>query len=421
MATQNYIMHMFRRLQDNNFDLSILLSGDKGMGKSNTGIWFSMKYIELFGFVCPNCGAEFYKNVYSIKNKDSDTPEFVIPDYILNDRAKIQCPINERLDIKTGQKKHVSGCGYKFPWSQRKKIKWEAKKFIAFDAKSLVDLVFNAPPYSPILADEAFQILSGQNHNRAENKYLKEVLNNARPKRHMMFYCIPEAVWLDSKVREGFSSFWIRMIERGKAVLFEKDKGESKDKYHMKELEQIFGVVKYFTPMEKIKRNLKKHPCYFDMINIPAVSKPVYNDYEMYRNSVLLQRQVEELSLSNKDIAKMAVWNLLNNWERVKIAINKSRENRPTYNILQNEILVDPVTRRSLASEPTIRNWCNGVEKFIKSKGQDSSAFTGKIAENNEEVGNAENGGGIESGDKKESRTTAATEDPIKQTEEIQL
>ena len=357
------------------------------MGKSNTAIYLSMKYVDLYGFVCPKCGAEFYKTVYAIKYNSDNSPYFEIPAYVLNDTANIQCPIQYRLDLKSGAKKIVRGCGHKFKWSQRKKIKWEAKKFIAYDAAGLIDLLFNAVEYSPIIADEAFQILGGQNHNRSENKYLKEVLNNARPKKHMMFYCIPEVTWLDSKLREGFSSFWIRMVERGQAVIFEKDKGEAKDKYHMKELEKIFGTVKFFTPMEKIKRNVRKHPCYFDSIKVPAIPEKVYDDYEMYRNSVLLQRQVEELALSNKDIAKIMAWNLMNMWDRIKIAVDRSKEARVTYSILQHEVLIDPVSRKSLASEPTMRNWIKGVDDYVKSKGADALTFEGEVGAQQQKEG----------------------------------
>jgi hypothetical protein len=338
----------------------------------------------MFGFVCPNCGAEFYKNVFTLKKSSDGEQYFEIPEYVQQDKAWIQCPTQEKLDLKTGKKVVYLGCGHKFRYSQRKKIKWEASKFIAYDAKGLTDLLFHAVPYSPIIADEAFQILGGQNHNRAENKYLKEVLNNARPKRHIMFYCIPEVTWLDSKLREGFSSFWIRMVERGEAAIFEKDKGEAKDKYHMKELEKIFGTVKFFTPMEKIKRNLRKHPCFFDMIKIPDLPDNVYNDYELYRNSVLLQRQVEELELSNKDIAKIMVWNLMRQWDHFKIDVDKSKEVRPTYDILMRDIVVDPVSRKTLASEPTLRNWLKGVDDYVATKGATFDTFEGVLEETDE-------------------------------------
>lgn len=382
MARIDYVLHLFSRLQINNFDLSVLCSGAKGFGKSTTAIYLSKRYVDLFGFVCPNCGAEFYKSVYAIKEGNT----FVIPDYVLNDKARIICPEQYRLDLKSGNKIKIRGCGHKFKWSERKKIKWEAKKFIAYDAQGMIDLLFNAVENSPIIADEAFQILGGQNHNRAENKYLKEVINNSRPKRHLIFYCIPEVTWLDSKVREGFSSFWLRMIERGEAVLFEKDKGESKDKYHMKELEKIFGTVKFFTPMDKIKRNLKKHPCFFDVFTIPTLPEQIYDDYEMYRNSVLLQRQVEELSLSNKDIAKIMAWNLFNQWDRFKIGVNSSKEAKPTYNLILNEIMVDPVSRKSLASEPTLRNWMKGVDDYVKTKGSESKIFDGQIQDSDNSI-----------------------------------
>src|SRR6056297_2661128 len=116
MSSTDYIIHMFRRLQANNFDVSALVSGAKGFGKSTAAIWLSKQYVDMFGFICPNCGADFYKSVYSIKKDSKGNAYFEIPEYVFKDKASIQCPVQERLNIKTGQKEHVRGCGHKFKW-----------------------------------------------------------------------------------------------------------------------------------------------------------------------------------------------------------------------------------------------------------------------------------------------------------------
>jgi hypothetical protein len=336
-----------------------------------------MKYLEYFSFICPHCQAEFYKDLYAVKKTKEGEPYFEIPEYVKNDRASIQCPMIMRLNMKTGQKEHVSGCGKTFKWSQRRRIKFSAEKFIAYDAKDLIDKLFNLPEKSPIIMDEAFKILAGQSHNKAENKYIKEILTVVRPRKFFMMLLLPEVQWLDSKVREGFSSFWLRMIERGTGVLLEKDKGESRDKYHLREMEDILGNVRFFTPMNKIKRKIQKHPCYFDMFTFPELPEKVYAEYELVRNAVNLQRQVEEMEFNTKDVAKLIVWNIMSNWDRIKISVDKSKENRPTYSIMTSEIMIDPVTRRSLVSEPTLRNWNKGVEEYVKTKGKDVKIFDG--------------------------------------------
>src|SRR6056297_3641444 len=132
MSTKiDYILHMFRRLQEGNSDIGLLVTGDKGMGKSNTAIYMIMKYLDLFSFVCPHCGTEFYKNIYDIDGSDPDSPKFFKP----KDPSKIsiRCPVEYKLNMQTKQKEVVRGCGKTFPLSERKKVRFDADKFIAYD------------------------------------------------------------------------------------------------------------------------------------------------------------------------------------------------------------------------------------------------------------------------------------------------
>ena len=221
---------------------------------------------------------------------------------------------------------------------------------------------------------------SGMEHNHTESKELKKLFTVIRPKRFWIFFAIPSIKWVDSKYREGMASFWLRILERGVGVLFEADKGVTKDIWHLKELEAAMGPIKFFTPMDKIKRNLMKHPCYFDMFKFPDLDEKVYDDYELVRNAVNLQRQVEEQSLSNKDVAKIAAYNLVHNWERIAVAIQRSKENKVTAGILADEIFFNPVVRKRSVSDVTIRSWVRGVQEYIKTKGDDSSGFDGAVS-----------------------------------------
>lgn len=372
-------------MQDNHFDVMTIVTGAKGFGKSTAAIYLSIKYIQKFGFVCPDCGAEFYKNVYAIDGSTSP-PRFYIPDFVKDGKAVIECPIQYKLNLKTGERKQISGCASRFTWGERKQIKWEAQKFIAYDNQDVFDKIFSLPDFSPIIADEAMKFSAGQLHNKAESKALKELLTMVRPKRFLFFLCIPEFGWLDSKYREGLSSFWLRMIERGAGVLIEKDKGEAKEKYHVKDMEEIMGVIKFFTPMEKIRHKLKKHKCYFDMFRFPALPQRIYDNYEMVRNAVNLQRQVEERQLSNKDLAKVLSWNILNKWDKLRVLVDRCNNQKPTYSLLSNEFLSDPITKQPLASDATIRNWVQGVNSYVKSGGKNIHTFEGEMGVDTEKL-----------------------------------
>jgi len=366
----DYLVHYWRRMQDNNFDSLIIVSGDKGFGKSTYAILRTIEYLDKYSFICPKCGVEFYKNPY-IEYGDKG---FIIPDKIK--RGMVECPIYKKLD-KSGQEIVESGCGHRFPYSQRKKVKWDAAKFIAYDNNDVVRKVYSLPRYSPLICDEAIKFAAAMNHNKAESKEIKEIFTTIRPKRLLVFFCIPAFTWVDSKYREEMSNFWIRCLERGTAVIFEKDKGESDDKYHVEELSKIMGVVKYFTPMEKIKRNIRRHPCYFDMVSFPEIEKTVYDQYELVRNARVMQQKVEEMELSNKDIGKIMAYNLLTFWDRIRMEVDKSKEVRLTYHTLVNEILMNPANKKPIVSDTTVRGWVRGVEDYIKSKGTDVKEFSG--------------------------------------------
>jgi DNA-directed RNA polymerase subunit RPC12/RpoP len=385
MADYDYFLHYIFRLSENHLDHLLAVSGSKGFGKSTLSIWLAIKYLKFFGYKCPNCGKEFYKNLWKMDSTSGER-KFYIPKEIMSGKWKIRCPDTNELDLKTGVKRKVSGCGHIFSYSELKRIKWDPRRFIAYDNSDVINKIFSLPMGSVLICDEAINFGSSMDFAKTDSKELKKLFTVIRPKRLLIFFNIPEFTWLDAKYRENLVTFWLRGIERGTAIIFEKDKGESKEKFHMKELEKTMGVVKYMTNTEKIKRNLKKHPCYFDTIHFAELPEKIYEEYELVRNARTLQRQMEELELSNKDLAKLMTYNLIRNWDSLKIAVDNSKEKRLTYNILMNEILTDPLTRKKIASDTTARLWVTGVENYIKSRGKDVGAFsvTGKDEEQKE-------------------------------------
>ena len=158
MASYSYFIHLVRRFQENNNDIFAINSGDKGSGKSTLSIHLAREYIKKYGFICPYCGGEFYKNLYKHEKIDNSM-RFFIPDEIKNGEIKIQCPEQYELNLSTGQKEKISGCGKTFTWSERKRIKWEADKFIAYDNKDATRKMLKMPRYSPLIFDEAMNFM----------------------------------------------------------------------------------------------------------------------------------------------------------------------------------------------------------------------------------------------------------------------
>jgi hypothetical protein len=375
MSRFSYIVHQARRMQDNNLSCEIINSGERGTGKSTFSILFVKEYLDKFSFICPHCGNEFYKNIY-VREETSYGMRFYIPDDIKNNKVEIECPEDFILNSKSGHREKISGCGKSFPISQRKKVRWSSERFIAYDNAQAYSMMLKRPIGSPIIFDEAINFMSSLDFNKAESKELKRLFAVIRPKRFLMFFNVPQLLWVDKRYRDDMAHFWTYIVERGNCIIFEKDKAVTEDPWHLKELAKIMGVLKYFSSIEKIKRNVRKHACFFDSFNFGELGQKEYDDYELVRNQRNIQRQVEEQELSNKDIAKIMSWNLLREWDSLKIDIERSRESKMTYDILRRKVLRNPVSGQSIASEQTVRNWIRGVDEYIESKGKDTKIFS---------------------------------------------
>lgn len=343
-------------------------------GKSTLALHMVREYVRKFGFICPHCKNEFYKNCY-VMEKDGETVRFYIPNDILQDKISLQCPEYWELNLKTGVKEKKSGCGKFFKWSERKRIRWDADKFIAYTNEDAYKKLIRSPQYCPLMFDEAYNFMAADLHNKTESKSLKRLFTVVRPRRLFMIAIIPEIKWIDSKYREVMSHYWVHALTKGVGFVMEKDKSVTKDKWHLDEISALMGVVKYFTSYEKIKRNIKKHPCYWGMVNWGEMDTKIYDEYELVRNAHNIQKEIAENSIDEDDISKMAVYNLLYNWDRVHQMVVQSKKNSMTYDVLRHEILINPLNKKTLVSDTTLRNWVRAVESYVSSKGKTEDKF----------------------------------------------
>lgn len=167
-AKFDYMIRDWRYLSENNYDILVPIDGPKGSGKSYTAVAIAKRYIEIYGFVCPHCGTEFFKNVWERvfdKNGNIVTNADNVPIFRINKdieqgyklvngkkkRVMIECPLDYDTDLNTGEKKIRMGCGHRFFFKERKIPKWDARKYIAYDNKDVMNKIYTVPKYTPIV------------------------------------------------------------------------------------------------------------------------------------------------------------------------------------------------------------------------------------------------------------------------------
>ena len=242
----------------------------------------------------------------------------------------------------------------------------ELKKYIAYNNADVYEKVHSLPDYSPLICDEAVRFAMGEDWGKVENKELKKLFAQMRTKHLIVFFCLPRFARLDSKYREDFSTMWIRILERGHAVIFQPDLSEVPDAWHMKEMAEKMGRIGWFSDINNVVKKLRRHACYYDDFIFPPVPAELYKAYMEIRNEAVFTETKEVGKLGKSEIVSFAVFNLMNNWKDIKQAIDNSKMKRPTYDILEQTIFCNPLNKLPTVKNTTLKNWEKKISEFIE-------------------------------------------------------
>jgi len=119
---------------------------------------------------------------------------------------------------------------------------FSVEKYTAYDNAEVMEKIYNLPEYSPIIADEAARFAMGEDWNKSENKELKKLAAQIRPKHMIVFLNLPRFSWLDKKYSSDMVSLWVRVITRGHVIVFQPDLSEVKEPWHLKEMQDTKQV-----------------------------------------------------------------------------------------------------------------------------------------------------------------------------------
>lgn len=331
----------FRTFQVNDDDVSCLISSRKGMGKSTLGLLLLKLYLLIFLRVCPVCGWEGL----GVKKKVDGRLRWVSPKTCVNCKKDL-VSVKYNLGV------------------------WKVwlRKYVAYDVDDFLSKLYSLPFFSPLFADEAVRFAMGEDWNKHESKEAKRALAQIRTKHLLMLMAIPKFKWLDRKYRDDMSTAWLRIVSKGRVVLFRPDLGEVDDAYHLGELQKLMGNYFYGDPnLDRILGKLEKHPCYYDIFSYPRLSDPEYEAYLEVRNEFTLERRNEDSSVDPKEVGKFVAFNLINRWAELVAAVKASRFDKPTYRLLEEYMFCNPLSdNKPLIRYTSIRNWAGEISYAVK-------------------------------------------------------
>lgn len=367
----------FRYMQEKDLDVLVMISGQKGMGKSNTALAIGFRYFLEYGLKCLDCHHIFMTdsnlnhNPYLKKLKleiqeetDSIKKNELINSYYMEENKFkfMRCPFCELDKLrKTGEiEKEISEGEALLMISRMEKEKFDQNKHnikrvtrddykefvktsIAYDNEDIKNKIYDLPPYSVVHADEGLRFLMASDWNRTENKELKKIVGQCRTKHLIFLICIPSFSWVDKKYRNDMCNYWLRLVSRGKSIVSIPNLGEVADPWDLKLFFKYLGNYTHLSTYEQINqrvKKLKKHPNVRDIINIPKVSKRLYDYYLEYRDKLTLHKYTNEENrlMEKRSYESVIIYNL-RTFERPELL---KIINNPTYENLR-ALYLDPI------------------------------------------------------------------------------
>ncbi len=252
---------------------------------------------------------------------------------------------------------------------------FDLKKYIAYNNDDVIEKIHSLPKYSPLIGDEAIRFLWSRDWNKAENKELARLATQIRTKKLIFFMNIPKLVWIDSVYREGMLDIWVwihaSFDEHGKdchALIFEPDDNQGQtDSWHTDILKKKAKIRKNrigrFTPIDKVYKMVKMHPCFVDTFKYPVVPKDLYERYLEIRNERAFERTKD--FVNQKDTSKIMVYNIKERWNELSEAVQKGKFNVPSYRMIRDYLLKDPRTRQFIVKDVALINWYKEVKESL--------------------------------------------------------
>lgn len=133
--------------------------------------------------------------------------------------------------------------------------------------------------------DEAVQSLYKMDYFSNDQNKLIKTLTRARKYNQMLVLCIPDITEVRGSVRKSHVNVWIHVVERGRALVFIRDKMPMvEDPWHFKHAERLWkkkleSLRASQMDTEAIIGFLRSHPCYAGEFTFPDMPKDAKKEY----------------------------------------------------------------------------------------------------------------------------------------------
>ena len=228
---------------------------------------------------------------------------------------------------------------------------------VAYSNEDVREKLATLPKFGGFMADEAARFAMGEDWMKSDNKELKKLLAQCRKPNNLIgLLNIPQLTWLDNKYISGLVNVWLWVVARGVAVILMPDINPGQtDPWHLKWMEKKLKSIHLFDNTERTLERIQRHPCYVDYFAFPKLPQDIYDRYLELRNE-RTQGEMHKSYRTQKQLAFLAGLNMYYRWPELTAAVERSKQGRPTWRIMEDELFRDPETGKGAIAFSSLRS-----------------------------------------------------------------
>lgn len=163
---------------------------------------------------------------------------------------------------------------------------------IVFSHEDFKRLTDTLPDGSPIIIDEACNLMMGEDWNVGASRELKKDVITLRTRHFLLIGNMPDLWWFDRKYRDNMITYWAHVYNRGYCALFAPSLVPgTEDRWFREYFKKLRRHWTYFTDRHQIEKDLLKHPGFQDFVTFVNLPKDIYDKYLIVRADSLAKRK----------------------------------------------------------------------------------------------------------------------------------